>query len=90
MCKGGSATQRTRWGTCTAVLTAACRGEGSPGLSGLMAAPRSCRDSPAATPMLCYFMLCDAMLHPQAIVMIVVICPLSMAEESMSTAKSTV
>ena len=40
--------------------------------------------------MLCYFMLRDAMLHPQAIVMIVVICPLSMAEESMSTAKSTV
>jgi hypothetical protein len=65
LCKGGSATQRTRWGTCTAVLTAACKGEGSPGLSGLMAVPRSCRESPAATPnnvMLCYVMLCYVML----------------------------
>ena len=55
--KGGSARRGARRCTCTAVLTAACRGEGSPGLSGLMAVPRSCRDSPAATPMLWCVML---------------------------------
>ena len=66
--KGGSAKRGVTRDTCTAVLTAACRGEGSPGLSGLMAVPRSCRDSPAATPN--NIMLCYIMLRPRAIVMI--------------------